>query len=412
MKKAMILGAAAGQIPFIKICKEFNAYVIVVSRKGNYPGFEYADECLYLDTTDKEGILEAAKEKDIDAILTDQTDVSVPTVAYVAEKLGLRGIGTDVAEKFTDKYAMRKAAKDIGVGVPDFCEASTYEEAEKAIYKIGFPVIVKPVDSSGSRGITKICDDTIIDFAINDAFKNSNTNRIIVEKFIVGREFLVNGFGLNYKYRNLDIGIKEYFDLDGRYVSKMCMFTSADAYELPEEKAILETNEKLVKGLNLPFGITHAEYIYSYEEEKVYLVEIAARGGGVFLSSDLTPRASGVNTNKIIIDYALNGTVIDIDNIVLDKKTTAFRCFELAPGKICEVLNVKETENIPGVFKVDVDDLRIGTEIHELVDDSEKKGPVLIVGNNMSECYDILNKVENTLQVYTEKDGIKEGIRW
>ena len=87
---------------------------VVVSRKGKYPGFDLADQVYYYDTQDKENILKAACIEEICAITTDQTDVSVATVAYVADKLKLRGIGQEIAKKFTNKYEMRKAARDAG----------------------------------------------------------------------------------------------------------------------------------------------------------------------------------------------------------------------------------------------------------------------------------------------------------
>lgn len=118
MKKIMILGAGAGQIPFINICKKRGAYVIVISPRGKYPGIEAADRHYACDTRDKEQILEIARKENIDAVTTDQTDVSVPAAAYVAEQMGLRGIGYQKALQFTDKYAMYCAAKQTGIYVP------------------------------------------------------------------------------------------------------------------------------------------------------------------------------------------------------------------------------------------------------------------------------------------------------
>ncbi len=125
MKNVMILGAAAGQIPFIKICKSKGYNVIAVSPNGNYPGFDIADEIVYVDTSDKETILKKAIEMQIDAIMTDQTDVAVPSVAYVSEKMNLRSIGYHKAMIFTDKYSMRVEAQRNGIYVPVFYKANS-----------------------------------------------------------------------------------------------------------------------------------------------------------------------------------------------------------------------------------------------------------------------------------------------
>ena len=156
MKTIMILGANDGQLPLIKICKRKGYKTVVVSPKGDYPGFKLADQSIYLDTRDKEEILKEAIKLKIDAIVTDQTDVSVGSVAYVAEKLGISGIGTETALRFADKYEMRKAAKKAGVNVPDFDKAQCVEDAVAIAERLGYPLIMKPVDSSGSRGVRKV----------------------------------------------------------------------------------------------------------------------------------------------------------------------------------------------------------------------------------------------------------------
>ena len=405
MKKIMILGAASGQIPFIKLCRQYNAEVIVVSPKGDYPGFQYADQCYFLDTRDTPAILEAAKKEKITGIATDQTDVSVPTAAYVAERLGLPGIGYDTALRFTDKYLMRAAARDIGVAVPRFASASGLPEALAAASKMDFPLMMKPNNSSGSRGVIKIHAAEELRASLGKSLSYSADQKVIIEEFIEGREYIADGLALDHKYINTDIGIKMYFDIPGRYISKMCMFSSAALARGREELAVLETNHRLVKGLGLPFGITHAEYIYSPKNETVYLVEIAARGGGVYLSSDLTPLACGIDTNRIVIDYLLNGNTVDIASLPLRDKVSAWRCFALHPGMITKMENTDILEKIPGVYKACLEPLYIGKKIEPLIDDTRKHGPVLVYGDSREECFGALQKVEQALNIETTDAG-------
>lgn len=407
MKKIMILGAGAGQLPFINICKQKGAYVVAISPKGDYPGIKAADKFYDCDTRDKERILEIARKEHIDAITTDQTDVSVPAVAYVAEQMGLKGIGYERAIQFTDKYEMRRAAKHIGVNVPEFALAESLSEARKCIKNMEFPIIIKPTNSSGSRGVYRIDTPGDLDVYFEKSIGFSSTKSVIVEEFIEGREYLADGFAMNGKYINLDLGIKEYFDKKGMYISKMCMFSSAAMVEDRVEKQVLDANKKLVEGLGLEFGITHGEYIYSEKQDKVYLVEIAARGGGVYLSSDLTPRASGINTNEMLLNYLLRDEVADIDKLKLDKRVSAWRCFALKEGIIKQIRNAAEVKEIPGVDKVCLDSLKEGAHVKELSDDTTKYGPILVSGSSRRECFETLNRVENTLEIITEnKDGV------
>lgn len=414
MKKVIIVGAGSGQIPMIKLCKKKNAFVIVIGPKGDYPGFALADKIYYKDTRDKESILEIAEKEDIDAIFTDQTDVAVPTVAYVAEQLGLKGIGYDTSLKFTDKYIMRKAANEIGVCVPKFDLIKSEDEAIEKSKNMMFPIIMKPTNSCGSRGICKIFrfDEEEIRNAFKRSSSFSSNHETIMEEFIEGKEYIADGFALDHKYINLDLGIKEYFAKEDTYISKMCMFSSADLIEDEKEKKVLAANKKLVEGLGLEFGITHGEYIYCPKDGNVYLVEIAARGGGVYLSSHLTPAASGVNTNEMLVNFLLNDTIVDLSDIRLDKKVAAWRCFELEEGEIISIANVEQLSRIEGVDKVCLDDLYVGKHVEKLTDDTKKHGPVLVSGKDREACFEILRKVENTLKIMVSNGEHTSGIIW
>ena len=412
-KKAMILGAGIGQIPFINLLKERGCYVIAVSVKGNYPGFEIADKCYYVDTRDKEAILEIAREEGIDIITTDQTDVSVPAVAYVAEKMGLKGIGCVTAEKFTDKYVMRCYAENAGIPVPKFIQVNCVDNIIDKVSRMDYPLISKPVNSSGSRGVHRIDNPNELVEKVKMSLDSSVDNKVIIEEFIEGKEYLADGIALDGDYITLDFGIKEYFDLPDTYISKMCMFSSSVLAKNEAEIDVVKTNTELVNAFNLPFGITHAEYIYSEKRHKTYLVEIAARGGRVYLSSHLTPRASGVNSNVLLIDYLTENKIANFRNIKLDQKVSCWRCFALKPGFISKIQNVEEIRQIPGVTEAFLDDLTIGMKIGELKDDTCKLGPILFLGNNREECYDAIQKVKDTLCIETtDENNNISGIIW
>ena len=403
MKKVMLLGAGDGQLPFLKICQSKGYKVIVVSVEGDYPCFKLADKSYFIDTRDKDAILKVAVQEKIDAILTDQTDVSVPTVAYIAEKMNLRGIGYETALKFTDKYLMRKAAQKAGVGVPKFDKAFNFTEAVAVAENIGYPLVIKPADSSGSRGVRLInsVEDLKKEFGATQKF--SNSGKVIVEGFIEGREFLVDGYAMDGEYWNLDLGVKEYFDCPGIYVSKMCMFSSVKRVKDRIGQLVLDANKKLVHAMNLPFGITHAEYLYNEAEDKVYLVEIAARGGGVYLSSDLTPKATNFNCNESLIDYVAEGIVHKVNFDKLDDKVALWLAFPFPADGIIK--------KIDGVFKVVVKNIFDGKKVTKLADDSGKYAAVLISADSEEKCYKIIDEVKKTLEIEIETaDGIKTQI--
>ena len=211
VKKLMILGAGIYQLPLIRKAREMGLYTIAVSIPGHYPGFAEADKCLYINTTDVSGILAAAEEEKIDGICTTGTDVCVPALAAVCEALHLPGISVPAASVLSDKCAMKEMFKKGGVRTADFRVAESFEEAGRAAEEIGYPVMAKAPDSSGSRGITKVESFEDLKEAYDEAVKVSRSGRIVVEKCLTGGyeigldAFILNGEAVLFLPHNKEV---------------------------------------------------------------------------------------------------------------------------------------------------------------------------------------------------------------
>lgn len=190
----MILGAGTYQVPLIQTARRMGLYTIVVSIPGDYQGFALANKIYELDTRDKDGILEAAREEQIDGICTSGTDVAVSTIGYVCEKMGLSGIPQEAAAILTDKALMKEAFLKGGVSASTGMRVYSLTEARSAAERIGYPVVVKRVDSSGSRGITVVEQPERLEEAYHRAAKRSTRDYVLVEGFIKGTEIGVDGF--------------------------------------------------------------------------------------------------------------------------------------------------------------------------------------------------------------------------
>ena len=196
----MILGASTYQVPLIRTARRMGLYTIVVSIPGDYPGFALADKIYELNTRDKEAILAAAEKEQIDGICTSGTDVAVSTIGYVCEKMHLSGIPYEAAEILTDKAKMKDAFRQGGVSAADGMRVRSAEEAQKAAEQLGYPVVVKRVDSSGSRGITVVEHSGQIEEAYENARNGSARDYVLVEKFLRGTEIGVDGFVQNHNW--------------------------------------------------------------------------------------------------------------------------------------------------------------------------------------------------------------------
>ena len=307
MKKLMIMGAGIYQVPLIRKAREMGIYTIAVSIPGDYPGFALADEVCLINTTDEEAVLAAAKEKKIDGIVTVGTDVAVITIGRVCRELGLCGIPYEAAKICSDKSTMKQAFAEAGVRTAAFRKISLSEQPEdipKLVRDLKYPLIVKTVDSSGSRGITRIDSAGQLPAAIESVKKVTRKDYYLIEEFITGTDFgaqamISHGKVLfllphgNYQFRG-DTGVPA-----GHYVS----------FEM-EPDALADLEEQMmraIRGIGLDNCAVNADLIL--KDGKTYLVEIAGRSGATGLS-ELNSVYYGFDLYEQIILLALGaGTV-------------------------------------------------------------------------------------------------------
>ena len=280
MKKILILGAGVYQVPLIQKAREMGLYTIVASIPGNYPGFQYADRVVYENTVDAQAILKLAKEEQIDGICTTGTDVAMITVGTVCDALGLSGVSLEGAIAATDKAVAKEKYRAFGVNTAAFRYVPIEEslQAVEAICEeIGYPVIVKAVDSSGSRGITRVNDASCIEQAVENAKAVTRQTHYLVEKFLIGEEFGAQAFVQNGKV--------EFILPHGDYVFQgdtgvpIGHFAPYDVHGLDAQ--VREQTELAIRAMGLDNCAINADFILC--DGKPYVLEIGARGGATCL---------------------------------------------------------------------------------------------------------------------------------
>ena len=184
MKKILLLGGSMQQIIAIKTAERLGYYTILCDFLPDNPGQYHADKYYSVSTTDKEKILLIAKEEQVQGVIAYASDPAAPTAAYVAEKLGLPGNPCRSVEILCDKNLFRTFLRDNGFNAPRSQGYSSLEEALIRTKKINLPVIVKPADSSGSKGVTVLRDLNGYKKALQSAFSFSRSHRVIVEDYI------------------------------------------------------------------------------------------------------------------------------------------------------------------------------------------------------------------------------------
>ena len=153
MDKLLIIGAGIGQVPLLKKAQARGIHVTVVSIPGNYPCLEMADDVIYENIYNRDAIVDEAKKRGITAVISDQNDLMMPTVAYVAEKLGLPGNSFDIMMTYCNKNKFRNLCDETGVPCPKHVAVSSLD-FEAGYFKCPLPWIVKPADSQSSISVT------------------------------------------------------------------------------------------------------------------------------------------------------------------------------------------------------------------------------------------------------------------
>ncbi len=190
----MIMGAGVYQVPLIKTAKRMGYETIAVSIPGNYPGFAEADRVLEIDTRDRERVLEAAIREKISGICTTGTDVAVSSIGYVCDRLGLPGISMKAADILCNKALMKDAFLRGSVRCAMGEKAYNLDQAVEIAKKLSYPVVVKRVDSSGSRGISVVYKEEDMKKAWMYAKKKSTQEYVLVEQMLQGTEIGVDGY--------------------------------------------------------------------------------------------------------------------------------------------------------------------------------------------------------------------------
>lgn len=304
MKKILLLGGSSQQVVAIETAKRLGLYTVLCDYLPDNSGQYHSDKYYQTSTTNKEAILRVAEDEDIDYIIAYASDPAAPTAAFVAEKMGLPTNPYTSVEILCNKDRFRTFLAAHQFSTP---EAMGYGErgvAMNALKNLTFPVIIKPVDSSGSKGATVIKGDEKIEEAVDFAFSFSRSHRIIVEEFIEKKHpYLIGGdifvsegkviqWGLMNCHR--DIKVNPLVPVGKSYPPVL------DEIELNDVKSTLQ---RLVTELGIQFGPMNVELIVD-KNNRVYPVDIGPRSGG-----NMIPDLLGMIFNCDVVEMSVRAAM-------------------------------------------------------------------------------------------------------
>lgn len=335
MKKLLILGAMEMHVPLIKRAKEMGNYVITVDYIPENPGHKLADEAYYDSTTDLDAVLKLSKKLNIDGIMTYNSDPAAPTAAYVAEKLGLPGNPYQSVKIMSEKNLFRDFLISNGLNAPKFGNYLNIEDALCHINDFSFPMIIKPVDSSGSKGVTVVNNVNDVQNAIECALEKSRSKKFIIEEYIepVGKQLHGDGFVQNGKVVFLHLG-DHHFDST---INNLVPYSTTYPTEHPVEivNACKNQIQDFMSKVGFKNGGFNVELRISNKDNKPYIIDIGARNGGNF-TPKVIEYGSGFNFLDRAIKIALGES---IDDIKMTDKVSDFVSYLILHSNKNGVLN-------------------------------------------------------------------------
>lgn len=313
-KKLLVLGGIKLACDIVEHAQKMGVYVVVADYLIDSPAKKIADEAVLLDATNVDLIVEYCQKNNIDGVTTGFVDILLPVCYEVCRRLGLPYYATELMiEMSTNKTVFKDKCVENGLPVPKTYLVGSIIPDE--IYEqISYPVFVKPLDASGSRGAAICNNKEEVEMQFEEAKSFSKTNRAIIEDYLVGREFLLDYVGVDGKFKLLSIFDRymgEDRDSARNYANvSLCPSKAVDFYYSSINKKVIQMFRNLGFRDGLIFMQGH------YDGSKITFYEMGCRLGGSFYA--LEQKCLGFNPVDMIVRYALSGKMLSDINIISD----------------------------------------------------------------------------------------------
>lgn len=299
MRKLAIIGASYFQMPLIEKAKEMGLETHVFSWGIRDVGQKEADYFYRTSIVEKQKILNKCLELGIDGICSIASDLAVPTVNYVASNMGLYGNSIESSNKSTNKHLMRLAFEERGDPSPKSIKVNINTNLERL--KLCYPVIIKPTDRSGSRGVCKLDNEEGIVQAVERAVSESFEKYALIEEYVEGKEYSVEC--LSFKGVHHFLALTEKFTTGQPYYIEKAHIEPANIDEKTTGR-ILRIVFRALDTLEIKNGASHSE-IKINDGGEIKIIEIGARMGGDCIGSDLVRYSTGIDYTQAVIEVAL-----------------------------------------------------------------------------------------------------------
>lgn len=397
MKRIMILGGGEFQVPLIKRAKKLGYYVILCDFRDDVEGIALSDKHYLVNTLDSSQLIEVGEKEKPNGVVTN-SEPAFLSMAHAAEKLGLRCMSVDDTKLYKNKFLMREFCHAHGILSPRYKCCKNVEEALDFFNEIQKKCIIKPLDNSASRGVFSVNSEKDIKLHFDQCITASSADNpaIIIEEYITGTEFTIDGIMTPKGHRSLAISEKKHYEYNEN-VAYQLLFDNKNEYF--DYDLLRKENDHLVDLTGIPFGLTHAEYKYS--NGRFFLIEIQARGGGNYIATDIVPFISGIDSYKEQLKWAV-GEEVDADYSYekLSSRCAVLHFFDV-PGKGGVVKEIKGLDFLDSLSEQVMYHLnfKVGDTIQQTINDSTRIGWYILKSPNRTDLDKMIRTINNHFKI-------------
>lgn len=391
-----MLGGSLYQSYAIKEAVRLGYHVISCDYLPDNPGHKYAHEYYNVSTTDKVAVLELAKKLNVDGVVAYASDPAAPTAAYVCEKLGLPTSPYRSVEILSNKDLFRDFLQNNEFNCPKAKGFTSYEDALAYIDEFKLPVMVKPVDSSGSKGINKMTEKSQLKEFVEDALSYSRSKRFLIEEFIVKKGHQISGdaFSVDGKLVFHCLG-NEFYDptCDKDFAPLGECWPFQMDYKYIEDLEI--QLQRLISLLDMKSNAYNVEAIVG-EDDRVYILELGARSGGSLIPQ-VTQYATGVNMVTYVIKSAMGE---DCSDLIQVSPKGYWSNYMVHANETGQFAGIEFDEQFKANHLVEwVTDIKEGDPVHKFRDAQDCIGEFILKYDSMEQMFEIISNISNYVRV-------------
>jgi biotin carboxylase len=398
-----IVSGGAEAVPGIQRARSMGLYVVVSDMNPAAPGFAAADEAVVANTYDVDETVAAAvayhrTKRPIDGVMCMAADVPL-TVASVAAALDLPGIPVEAARLSADKLAMKQAFARAGIPIPWYQAIASIDALRAAVAERGFPLVLKPVDGRGARGVLRLTEKTDLAWAFAHAMSQSRRGGVMVEEYLAGPQIsteglLVGGEGttcgfIDRNYEHLETFAPYIVENGGEQPS---------ALPLTAQRQIANVAMDAGRAMGIVSGSVKGDMVWT--DRGPYVIEIAARLSGGWMSTDQIPLGTDVDLIGCSIRLALGEQVPAEDIRPRWHRGVAIRYFFPSPGRVAAIDGAEAFARVPWVHRLGFF-VEPGEVVQPITDHTKRAGFVITTGATREEAVDRAQSVVEAISIVT-----------